>query len=377
MPLSLQEEQARCKTAEAWLRGAYAGPPGARRPDGARPGPPIVMRVSAHPAADSWVVPSIFEPAFAVLRSMSNQRLDVAASWGESAHPAREGFQALADGRTDFAPCYTSWEPDGFPLSQLLALPGLFPSPEVATAASERLYESFLRREFERPGVILGRLKATGPYHLFARRPVERLVDLRGLRIATNAGIDSRIAAALGAQPVALRSTDLLPAFLAGRVDAVSLADGSAQVFGIGRHAAVRLEIGVSMMNLEFGLARRFHDKLPSELRATLNDWLRAQSQAEAQYFYGVGGAIARDSFAAAGCRFVSLDAEDAAQLDARMRDLSDDIARELDARGLPASAFARAARQAVASLAGRSANALMQDAIERPQWLLPGSRPA
>ncbi|HYG44111.1 MAG TPA: hypothetical protein VEA17_14410 [Bordetella sp.] len=376
MPLSLQEEQARCKTAEAWLRGAYARPLDAAPHADARVRRPIVMRTSAHPAADSWVVASIFEPAFAVLRSMSAHRLDIAASWGESAHPARDGFEALADGRTDFAPCYTSWEPDGFPLSQLLALPALFPSPEVATAASEQLYEPFLRQEFERPGVILGRLKATGPYHYFARRPIERLADLRGLRIATNAGIDSRIATALGATPVVLRSVDLLPAFLADQVDAVSLADGSAQVFGIGCHAAVRLEIGVSMMNLEFGLARRFHDKLPDELRVVLNDWLRAQSQAEAQYFYGVGGAIARDGFAAAGCRFISLDAEDAAQLDARMCGLSDDIARELDAQGLPASAFARAAKQVAAQLAGRSANALMQDAIERPQWLLPGSRP-
>ncbi|AUL17023.1 TRAP transporter substrate-binding protein [Bordetella bronchiseptica] len=372
MPLSLQEELARCKTAEAWLRGDHA------RPHADAPGhAPIVMRVSAHPKADSWVVPSVFEPSFAVLRRMSGHRLDVAASWGESAHPARDGFEALADGRTDFAPCYTSWEPDGYPMSQLLALPALFPNPEIATAASERLYEPFLRQEFERAGVILGRLKATGPYHLFTRRPVERLAELRGLRIATNAGIDSRIAAALDARPVVLRSVDLLPAFLADEVDAVSLADGSAQVFGVGRNAATRVEIGVSMMNLEFGLARRFHDQLPPPLRAVLNDWLRAQSQAEAQYFYGVGGAIARDSFAAAGCRFVSLDAEDTVELYARMHDLSNDIARELDARGLPASAFARAARQAVAELSDRSANALMQEAIERPQWLLPGSRPA
>lgn len=376
MPLSLQEEIARCKTAEAWLRGAHARSATARSDGRATAREPIVMRVSAHPTADSWVVPSVFEPAFKVLRGMSSHRLEVAASWGESAHPARDGFEALADGRTDFAPCYTSWEPEGYPLSQLLALPGLFPNPEVATAASERLYEPFLRQEFERPGVILGRLKATGPYHLFARRPLERLADLRGLRIATNAGIDSRIAAALDAKPMALRSVDLLPAFLAGEVDAVSLADGSAQVFGIGSYATVRMEIGVSMMNLEFGLSRRFHDALPEELRVVLNDWLRAQSQAEAQYFYGVGGAIARESFSQAGCRCVSLDSEDAAELDARMRGLADDIARELDARGLPASAFAREARQAAAALEGRSANALMQDAIERPLWLLPGSRP-
>lgn len=371
MPLSLQEERERHATAEAWLRGAYAKP--LVGPSG---GAHVVMRASAHPQADAWVVPSVFEPSFAVLNAMSNGRMSVAAAWGESAHPAREGFQALVDGRSDFAPCYTSWEPERFPLAQLLALPKLFPSTEVATAASEALYEPFLRDEFERAGVLLGRLKATGAYHLFARRPIERLADLRGLKVGTNAGIDSRIAAALGGRPVALRSVDLLPAFLSSDVEVVSLADGSAQVFGIGRHAAVRMEIGVSMMNLEFGLARRFHDALPDELRVVLNDWLRAQSQAEAQYFYGVGGAIAREGFAASGCRFVTLDAEDARHLDACMNQLTDDIARELDDRGLPASEFVRVARAEVSALNGRSANELMLDAIERPRWLLPGTRP-
>ena len=89
MPLSLQEEIARCKTAEAWLRGAHARSATARSDARATAREPIVMRVSAHPTADSWVVPSVFEPAFKVLRGMSSHRLEVAASWGESAHPAR------------------------------------------------------------------------------------------------------------------------------------------------------------------------------------------------------------------------------------------------------------------------------------------------
>lgn len=371
MPLSLNEELARCSAAQAWLRSAATGTAPMR--DRVTP---IVMRASAHPVATSWVVPNVFEPSFEVLRGMSRSRFDVAASWGESAHPANEGFEALADGRTDFAPCYTSWEPKKFPLSQLLALPGLFPSTEVATAASEELYVPYLRQEFERPGVVLGRLKATGAYHLFARRDIGGLSDLRGLRIATNAGIDSRIAKSLGAEPVALRSVDLLPAFLEGHVDAVSLADGSAQVFGIGRNATVRLEIGVSRMNLEFGLSRRFHDELPDDLRVILNDWLRAQSQAEAQYFYGAGGALARTAFAAAGCRFVTLDVEDTARLNATMRQLTEDIACELDLQGFPASSFVHDARSIAARLQGKSANELMRDAIDQPRWLLPGARP-
>ena len=373
MTLTLAEERVACAQARHWLDAT--GQPGISRFSGDI-GPHYNLRVSGHPAANSWVVPEVFQPSFEVLRRMSRGRIGVTGSWGESAHPAREGFAALADGRTDLAPCYTSWEPEVFPLSQLLALPNLFPSSAVATEVSEQLYPTYLQAEFERPGVIMGRLKATGAYHLFARRPLRRLSDLRGLRIATNAGIDSRIAQALGAEAVPLSSVELLPAYLADRVDAVSLADGSAQVFGVGRVSRTRVEIGAAMMNLEFGLSRRFHDDLPPDLQQVLNDWLRAQAQAETQYFYGVGGALAREGFLAAGCEFVTLPPEDLEELNQRLDQLRDGIAADMDAHGLPGTAFVRSAQAAVQALAGADGNTLMQHALATPRWLLPGTRP-
>lgn len=371
MPSSVDEEGLRCSQACAWLAGSHAA-----HVEPATSTIPIVLRVSAHPVGDSWVVREIFEPSFRVLSRLSRGRIAVQASWGESAHPAREGFAALTDGRTDFAPCYTSWEAEAHPLSQLVALPSLFPTPEVATAVLERLYDRYLKPEFERPGVCMGRLKATGAYHLFSRRKLRSLRDLRGLTVATNTGIDARIAAALGATPISLSSVELLPAYLAGRVDAVSLADGSAQVFGVGQRSICRLEIGVSMMNMEFGLATAFFAQLDDDLRAVFNDWLRAQAQAETQYFYGYGGALARQAFADAGCEFVALPTDDCVELDRRMAALTREITAALDARGLPASAFVEAAQAESARLAEATANDLMLAAVREPLWLLPGRRP-
>jgi TRAP-type C4-dicarboxylate transport system substrate-binding protein len=369
MSPSITEATRACAAALAWL--AHGSPSDATRPE-----PQFVLRVSGHPPADAYVVRHVFEPAFRVLRRMSGGRIGVQAFWGESAHPAKDGFAALADGRSDLAPCYTSWESAAHPMSQLLALPHLFATSEVATAVSETLYPRFFRPEFERPGVLMGRLKATGPYHLFAKKKLTRLADLEGLRVATNSGIDSRIASVLGAEPVNLRSDQLLPAFIGGQVDAVSLADGSADVFGIGVRAACRVEIGASMMNLEFGLSRAFYERLPADLQVVLNDWLRAQAQAETQVFYGLGGAMAREKFAAAGCTFAQLDADDASQLRERLDALTDTTARDMDAQGLHATAFVREARHAARSLAGHTGSQLMHAAIAEPLWLMPGARP-
>lgn len=374
MTSPIDQEQARCATAKAWLDGAYCPPPAPGRASAA---PEVTLRVSAHPPADAWVVREVMEPAFEVLRRMSHGRIAVSAYWGESAHPAKEGFLAVADGRTDLAACYTAWEADRHPMAQLLALPNLFPSTATATMVAEQLYTRYLREEFERPGVLMGRLKATGGYQLFCRDEVRTLSDLKGLRIGTNAGIDSRIAAALGAQPVALSSVELRPAFVEGRVDAVSLPDGSSDVFGVGVRARVRLELGVSMTNIEFGLSARAYHAMPTDLQVVLNDWLRCEAQAETQYFYGYGGALARQKFADAGCRFVTLQPADRAELDDRMDALTDRTAAEFDARGLPASRFVASARALVREYAGQDDNALMTEAIRHPLWLMPGHRPA
>lgn len=370
MTSTIDEEKAKCATAKAWLDGAYASDLSC-----ASVAPDVTLRVSAHPPADAWVVREVMEPAFEVLRRMSNGRIAVSAYWNESAHPAKEGFLAVADGRTDLAACYTAWEADRHPMAQLLALPNLFPSSAVATMVAEQLYTRYLREEFERPGVLMGRMKATGGYHLFCRHDVGSLSDLKGLRIGTNAGIDSRIAAALDAQPVPLSSVELRPAFVEGRVDAVSLPDGSSDVFGVGVRSRVRLELGVSMTNIEFGLSARAYQAMPADLQAVLNDWLRCEAQAETQYFYGVGGALARQKFAEAGCRFVTLSATDRMELSGLMNALTDRTAKEFDARGLPASRFVASARSLVREHAGRDGNELMADAMRHPLWLMPGSR--
>ncbi|MEK7947129.1 TRAP transporter substrate-binding protein DctP [Pigmentiphaga sp. YJ18] len=368
MPNSVKQELMRCAAARAWLSSEAGQTPAEPSTHAV---PPVVMRVSAHPSADAYVVREVFDPSFSALRRMSRGRLVAEGHWGESAHPAAEGFEALADGRTDLAPCYTNWRADDYPMAQLLALPGLFPNSEIGTEVAERLYAKYLRTEFERPGLLMGRLKATGAYHLFSHKPVRRLADLRGMSIAVNAGLDSRIATALDATPVALSSVELLPAFLAGRVDAVSLADGSADVFGVGAKAPYRIEMGVSMMNMEFGLSAAFLQRLEPGLQAILNDWLRAEAQAETQILYGLGGALARERFAAAGCAFLELPTHERMALDERMADLADRTTRELDRRSLPASRFVAEARELARGLAGKDANQLMRDAIERPLRLL------
>lgn len=369
MPFSVPQELERTAVARAWIaEGRNAALKMPTQSDSLQ----YVMRMTAHPGQDAFVVKEVFLPALGALYAMSGGRIVPQGIWGEKAHPAAHGFEALKDGRSDLAPCYTAWRASEYPVLQLLALPGLFQSSEVATDVSEQLYLKYFRREFEKSGVLMGRLKATGGYHVFSHKPITKLKDFSGLSIAVNDGVDRRIADMLGAQTVVLSSVELLPAFERGDVVAVSLADGSADVFGIGIRSRYRLELGVSMMNLEFGLSSAFYGALPADLRLVVNNWLRIQAQVETQILYGLGGALAREKFIRHGCQFVDLEPGERDKLDICLPELTAQLVKELDHKGCAASDMVAEAQILSRAISDQTANALLRAAMQTPRMLLP-----
>jgi len=348
--------------AQAWLAGTrtVGRPPfegGSRH----------TLRVTGHPPETASAVVEVFKPSFRVLEAMSAGRIKVHDSWGAKVHGEREGADALRAGATDMAPCYSPWDPNTFPLAQALSLPGLFPNAELATYVSEAVYADFLRADVERQGLRMGRLKATGQYNLFSKQPITKLEDLNSAKVASSHGPETTVLAALGAIPVALSSLEIKPAFSSGEIDAVSIADSSGQVFGIDQLARFRTALNITRLNLEYCLRREFWEELPRELQLVLNDWLRAQAQAETQIFYGLAGARARAAFKAAGMTFLKLATEEEARWMDRLREIPAAFVARNEAAGRPARRLLGEIEKIKGKNAGRSATELMIDAIDKP----------
>ena len=106
------------------------------------------------------------------------------------------------------------------PLFGLEALPFL-----VRDRAELRLLYTLLRPEIQkrlrRWGLVLLYLVPWPPQNLFLDRPVDRLEDLKGLRVRTLDAHTTRLAEALGMHPRQLPAADVVPALAAGALDAV------------------------------------------------------------------------------------------------------------------------------------------------------------
>lgn len=352
--------------ARAWLRGEYAYLTAAHvRPQGSQ----SVLRLAGHNPANAFVVDHVFAPAFRVLEKMTHGRLTVQPLWSGASHRLTEGWQALRERRVEMTACYPNLDADGlgFALVQGLYLPGLFPNPAVGTLASELLYERYLRPEYERHGVRMGRLKATESDVIFSIRPIRRLEDMEGLRVSAGRGWQGRVFEALGARVVPVPSDGLRDALEKGEIDAACMTDGSCKVFGVSDLVRYRLDAGLGRLNLEYCLAPDAFDELPPDLQAAFEIWLRGLSQAEAQVFYGLGGAMARSAFAKQGMHFTILDAAERGRWQAAIAGVRLDFVADLEARGLPARQFLQDALDIAATYGGAPESHLMQRAIFSP----------
>lgn len=359
-------EQVLAKTAVArqWLDA----------PPGPAAEPERCLRVSAHIPGRSPAVVDVFEPAFRRLAAMTGGGIVAQGHWGASLHKEREGIEALRSGLTDLCPVYSAWDAKLFPAAQALSLPFLFSSAEAATHVSELLYRRHFSRDFERQGVLMGRMVATSEYNLFSREPIASLSDLQGRRVACSDGLESRVFAALGAEPVGCSTPEAARRFAQGDVLAVSISDSAAHTTGLWRDARYRTSANLVRVNLEYGLSPLFLDQLPAHLRPILNAWLRGLAQAGAQLFYGLAGARARVAFLEAGMRFISLDSAE----QQRWRDLIEPVGAvllaELVAAGYPAQQMLADVRREAEAAARLSADELMAAALENPFTdLLPG----
>ena len=113
-----------------------------------------------------------------------------------------------------------------FPLSLVLSLPFLSPSNAVGTAVLHDLYNEFpeVKAEYDQVHVLW--FWGTMPAEIHTtKKPVRKLEDLKGMKIASNAGSASALKG-LGAVPVVMTASDYYQSLEKGVVDGFTGAYG-------------------------------------------------------------------------------------------------------------------------------------------------------
>ena len=222
--------------------------------------------LAAHPGAaqttlsmSSWV-----PPHHGVTKAM--------AAWGQEVERATGGrvkvnmlakaataptgtLDAVRDGLVDISFNANGYTPGRFVLTKMAELPFLGDSVEVTTIAYNRIHERHLARAGEYKGVKVLAMFTHGPGQIdMAKKPVNNLADLAGMKIRVGGGMVHDIANAIGVNALLKPAPEAYELMSSGVVDGSFGPPEGIISLGIGRATKYVTHVPGGLYNTSFGM---------------------------------------------------------------------------------------------------------------------------
>lgn len=143
----------------------------------------------------------------------TNGRVKVTVFPGGTLTPAAQCYDGVVKGLSDIGLSVLGYTRGRFPLTEVIDLPLGYKNALEATKLINLYYKKFQPKEFDDVKVMY--LHAHGPGILHTKKPVNKLEDLKGMKIACH-GLSSKVVGALGAVPVAMPMPDRYDAIQKG-----------------------------------------------------------------------------------------------------------------------------------------------------------------
>lgn len=329
-------------------------------------GKPITLRFSSHIPPNNQLFQSIMKPWLKMVNEESGGKIKIKLLLGGLLHGSKDGFKACAYNITDITHAYPSWHAGSFQLFHELYLPYAFPNAFVGSMVSEELYPKYLKGEYEKMGVYLANVHTTSPYNLLAKKPIQTLEDIKGMKIRSGGGISSDIIEALGAVPVFVTTAEIYNAFQRGIVDAVLLYDAGMVAFRLHEIGRYRIAINVGVMPTPYAMNRKKFDSMPPELKRILYRLMRKLSQLSAMG-YTNADEWARNIMKRKGIKTIHLDKVEYQRWQSALQKIWETFIDEKESNGLPARALLGDMKQLVEKYSKMTSKQLMDRATTQP----------
>ncbi|TKB09599.1 TRAP transporter substrate-binding protein [Desulforhopalus sp. IMCC35007] len=171
-----------------------------------------------HPAV-SREVQTVWTPMLEAIKDESSEKLTYTMYAGGALGKGPAHYEIVKNGMSDIGYFTATWTPGKFPLADALSMAMWIDGKDKATAIGNELYAASpaLQKEFE--DVHLLELNGCIQAFLWTRKPVTSLADLKGLKIRTPGGMQTRYIRNLGAEPVFMPLGDVYTSLDTGAID--------------------------------------------------------------------------------------------------------------------------------------------------------------
>jgi len=260
----------------------------------------------------------------------TNGRVKVTYFAGGTLAPAPQIYPGVVKGIADIGLSFMGYTWGRFPLSEVIEQPMGYKSGYVGTKLVNEFYKKFKPKEFDDVKVLF--LHTSPPHLLFAKKPVNNLEDLQGLKIRTN----SPVAKALGAVQVGMPMSEAYDALSKGVVQGIIGPYEPMKGFRLAEVVSHSVEYGNAFVGGAFVVMNK--DKwnaFPADIQKIIEDL-------DVEYIEKLGrlwddyDKEAKDYFIEKGGKVIVLPKAESNRWAEKVRPLLDDYVMRMKAKGLP-----------------------------------------
>ncbi len=171
-----------------------------------------------HPPV-SREVKTVWIPMMDKLKEKSGGQIDYTMYAGAALGKGPEHFDIVAKGLSDLGYFTATWTPGRFPLTDVLSLAVWVDGKDIAADIGNAVYNRILKDEFKDVKVL--ELNGCIQSFIWTKKPVQKMEDLKGMKLRSPGGHQTNYIKALGAEPIFMPLGDVYMAIETGTVDGI------------------------------------------------------------------------------------------------------------------------------------------------------------
>jgi TRAP-type C4-dicarboxylate transport system substrate-binding protein len=318
----------------------------------------IVLRFHTLVSLQTSILVDVIEPWARRIEAGSGGRVKIEFYGNMSLGGAPQSlYDQVKDGVVDFSQSAIGYTPGRFPKSETFELPFLMTNGEQTSAALHRFVQENSLEEFAGTKLICA--NAHGPGLIHVKRPVEKMEDLKGLKIRGGSRIVNDMLSRLGAEPITIPITQLGESIASGVIDGTTLPWDITLAFRtselLHHHVEVGGQHGLYTQVLFLAMNEASYTKLPQDIQALFDaepgvELARASGEVTDRH-----DVIARKVAQDMGNSIVTLDEAETARWKEAVQPAVETWYAESEARGIDGRALHQRAMELVAEESARA----------------------
>lgn len=260
-------------------------------------------------------------------------RVKVTQFPGGTLTPPAQTYAGVVKGIADIGASFASYTKGRFPLTEVVDLPLGYKSGYVATKLANEYFKKFKPKEFDEVKVLF--FNSSPPHMLFAKKAVNNLEDLKGLKIRST-GTSALVVQALGGAPVSMPMAESYDSLSKGVVQGIVCPFEPMKGWKLAEVVDHSTIYDSAYANTAFIVMNKGKwNGLPADIQKIIEEinteWIEKYGK-----LWDDADKEGKDVFIQKGGKIITLSKEENGRWSQRLRPILDDYVKEMKAKGIP-----------------------------------------